>query len=166
MTVFSEDQKREYLAQAYRVALASPDLSTQNGAIIINSRGQTAMGCNKLPIGVAVTPERLERPKKYLWTEHAERNAIYNAASRGVCTEGATMFCPWFACADCGRAIIQAGISHIVGHQKMFDETPDRWKDSIAEALEMFWESGVSWELIDGDLGCEPIRFNEQLWTP
>ncbi len=154
------------LATAYRMALNSPDLSTQNGAIVIARDGRIAMGCNKLPMGVEVTSERLERPKKYLWTEHAERNAIYDAARRGIRTEGATMFCPWFACADCGRAIIQAGISTVIGHKKMFDETPDRWKESIAEAFEMFWEAGVEFELIEGDLDIEPIRFNEHLWTP
>lgn len=164
--LFTQDQKLYFLRLAYLAALESPDLSTQNGAVIVSHDGGLTFGCNKLPMGVEVTPERLERPKKYLWTEHAERNTIYAAARSGVNTSGATMFCPWFACADCGRAIIQSGIDLVIGHKKMFDETPDRWKDSIAEAFEMFAEAGVETELIEGDLGLKPIRFNEHLWTP
>jgi dCMP deaminase len=48
--------------------------------------------------------------------EHAERDAIYKAAFVGMQTEGATLYVPWFACADCARAIIAAGITRVVGN--------------------------------------------------
>lgn len=155
-----------FLRVAYLLALNSPDLSTQNGAVILNKGAIISMGFNTLPDRVNITPERLERPEKYLWTEHAERHAIYDAVRQGQATDGGTMVVPWFACADCGRAIIQAGIKRVVGHQKMFDQTPKRWRDSISIALTMFEEAGVETLLIEGDLGCAPIRFNEALWTP
>ena len=36
--------------------------------------------------------DRWERPEKYSWVEHAERNAIYAAAREGVRLAGATMY--------------------------------------------------------------------------
>lgn len=175
MTLVTDRQTEvygEWLRIAYNQARNSPDLSTQNGAIIIDESAGAkyspviGWGCNTLPNGIEITPERLERPAKYLWTEHAERNAIYCAAKLGAACKGATMVCPWFACADCGRAIIQAGITRVVGHKKMFDETPERWRESIENAWTMFREAGVETILVEGSLGVDPIRFNESLWLP
>jgi len=57
------------------------------------------------------------RPAKYRWTEHAERNAIFSAARMGVSIVGATMYLPWFPCAECARAIVQSGIGALVAYQ-------------------------------------------------
>lgn len=150
---------------AYREATNSPDPSTQNGAVIL-SGDVTIADCNRFPDLVKHPPERFERPLKYEFIEHAERNAIYKCARLGVPTAGATMFVPWFACSDCARAIIQAGISHVVGHQRMADETPERWKDSIANAMTMLQEAGVKITMIPDVLDGPKILFNGKLWTP
>jgi len=57
------------------------------------------------------------RPDKYQWVEHAERNAIYNAARHGIALRGARAYVNWspVPCADCARAFIQAGIAKIIG---------------------------------------------------
>lgn len=159
-------QDREGLEIAYGYALDSPDPSTQNGAFIVNANGLQVGSCNKFPNGVIATPERLERPLKYNYIEHAERNAIFASTRSGIALLGATMYVPWFACADCGRAIIQAGIRRVVGHKQMFDATPDHWKESIAHADAMLLEAGVETVLIDAKLGVSPIRFNGELWNP
>ena len=98
------------------VATWSKDRSRQFGAVIVDERQtMVAMGWNGFPRGINDdVDERHERPDKYLWTEHAERNAIFNAASNGVKTAGCTMYVRWYPCAQCARAIIQAGISKIV----------------------------------------------------
>jgi dCMP deaminase len=66
-----------------------------------------------------VDPERWSREGgvKYKWVEHAERNAVYNAARVGVSLKGCTAYLNWepIPCADCTRAFIQAGIIEIVG---------------------------------------------------
>ena len=69
-------------------------------------------GYNSFPRGIDDNvAERQERPEKYFWFEHAERNAIYNAARIGVSTKGCTMFLTCdIPCADCARGIINAGI--------------------------------------------------------
>ena len=102
-----------------------------------------ASGVNDIHPSLADKPERRVRPAKYLWTEHAERNAIYDAALRGMITRGMTMYCPWVACADCGRAIVAAGIERVVGHKHARMAARADWATSIAVADEMFAEAGV-----------------------
>lgn len=154
------------LKEAYGEAKFSPDLSTQLGAVLYATDGRVAAGCNTLPRGVKAHPERLERPAKYVFTEHAERSAILKAAKYGIRTEGATLYCPWFSCAECSRAIICAGITRVVGHKEMFDGTPERWAESIANGWTMMQEAGIQLDLITAKLDVEPIRFHGELWYP
>ena len=92
--------------------------------------------------------ERYERPLKYLYTEHAERNAIYFAARQIL--EGSTIYLQWFPCADCARAIIQSGIAKIVIDADNYGydiqnkkEGNKRWEDSFIAAKQMLGEAGV-----------------------
>lgn len=158
---------RAGLSMAYKFAQEfSDDLSTNNGAVVVQHDNVIGWGCNRLPRGVNKTPERLARPKKYAFTEHAERSAIYCAAENGVSTIGATMYCPWFACADCARAIILAGISKVIGHKQMFDRTPDHWKESIADGDVMLAEAGVKTAVYDGPIGDVSVLMNGETWNP
>ena len=43
-------------------------------------------------------------------SEHAERNAIYNACRRGIAIQGLRMYCTDLPCHGCARAIVQTGI--------------------------------------------------------
>ena len=110
-----------FMDLAEHIAQWSKDRSTKVGAVVVGSRRRVvAMGYNGFPRGVDDDdPERHERPAKYLWTEHAERNAIYNATES---LEGCTMYLPWYPCMDCARAIVQVGITWLVAVE------PD-WKD-------------------------------------
>lgn len=109
------------IARTY--ARKSKDGSTRVGAVIVGpDRDQRAGGFNGLPRGVVDDPARFpwsasrhRRPEKYSWYEHAERNAIYNAARTGVATGGCTMYTAGGPpCADCARAVIQCGIVEVV----------------------------------------------------
>lgn len=139
----------------------STDPSTQNGALLVSMMGEVVLAANTMP-DIESKPERLERPKKYFYIEHAERNVIYAAAKAGVRTEHATLYCPWFACADCARAIIQAGIKRVVGHIVPYMQTPDRWKESVQAADEMLQEAGVIRSYLDVELGVS-FLFDGQL---
>lgn len=166
--------KKRLLREAYNVASRSRDYSVQNGAIIWRNSGFhgtdghiVCAESNNFPEGVLELPSRLKRPDKYAYVEHAERAAIYKAAKVGVVLTGCVMVCPWFACADCARAIILSGIRHVVGHKQMMDKTPNRWKNSIAIAHTMLTEAGVTYEFFDGVLNTGlKLRFDEELWTP
>lgn len=161
----------ELLAHAYRLAEHSRDPSTQCGAVVVGFDGEIlADGINEFPRGVEYTDDRWERPLKYQVIEHAERNAIYDAAIRGVCTAGLTMVAPWAACADCARAIIQSGITTLVRHQDASDRSPANWVESIAIADTMLHEADI--EIIDIIGGVIPwgenfkVLHTGQLWTP
>jgi dCMP deaminase len=161
----------ELLWLAYRYASThSDDPSTHNGAVLVTLSGEIIMGANHLPRGVKKTPDRLERPKKYAYMEHAERDTILKAALKGIKTEGATMYVPWYACADCARAIIEAGIVRVVGHKQMFDKTPERWKASIADGDIMLDEAGVMRDVLNVANVAVPgefqVLFDGEYWTP
>lgn len=158
----------EYLRLAYSAAAAgSDDPSTHNGAVLVLSTGRLSLcGSNHFPRGVIKSEDRLERPKKYAYMEHAERDVILRAAQAGVRTDGATLYVPWYACSDCARAIIGAGISRVVGHKQMFDKTPERWRASIADGDAMLDEAGVICEQYDGPIGGVRVLFDGEWWTP
>jgi dCMP deaminase len=84
------------------------------------------------------------------------------AAKRGFKTEGATMYVPWFACADCARAIIQAGVAEVVGHDYPPHREQTSWKESIEIADKMLQEASVKYTRIPGHFGVK-IRFNGQV---
>lgn len=82
---------------------------------------------------------------KYIWMEHAERNAIYLAARRGVSTEGCTMFVELTPCVECARAIIQAGIVQVVINQERAAEyRGDRYSGEHSTAVAMLAEAGIA----------------------
>lgn len=152
-----------FLKTAYEYAAEfSTDPSTQNGAVLVKDGNMVVAAANHFPRNIKESPERWERPLKYSYVEHAERNAIYLAAKKGIGTEGVTMYCPWFACDNCARAIIQSGISEVVGLQRPNDLTPDHWKDSIKVAIDMLTESGIKMRWIPGRVGVK-LRFNSEI---
>lgn len=157
------------LQRAYLNAAQSPDTSTQNGSVLVTREGENIDDYNHFPQNISITKSRLERPTKYAYIEHAERNVIYTAAKFGLVTNGARLYCTWYACTDCARAIIQAGIFEVIGHAEMFRNTPDRWKETIIKAFEMFKEAGVRCFAYDGKIfedSSVSVLFNEKKWTP
>ena len=108
-----------FMGLCNHVADWSEDRDFQVGCVIVGPKGHEirATGYNGLPRGVSDKDDaRFDRAsgEKFHWIEHAERNAIYNAARAGASLEGCTLYVNRFPCADCGRAIIQSGITHII----------------------------------------------------
>jgi dCMP deaminase len=160
---------RPLLRLAATAALSSPDPTTQNGALLVS--GTTALpttfSCNDFPTGVDYSLARWSRPLKYDFVEHAERNAIYAAARQGISTLGLTLVCYRAACADCARAIIQAGIARLVTVTPDQKITNPRWTSSILSASSMLQEAGIEVIYLDGPLGeVSPIRRNGSLIDP
>jgi dCMP deaminase len=89
-------------------------------------------------------PERFERPTKYHWMEHAERNAICNAARCGTPLEGCTIYVEIMPCMDCGRAIVQAGIREVVISEARMRQYSSEYYDQQFGMVEiLFSEAGV-----------------------
>lgn len=130
---------------ADQVKEKSKDNHTKIGAVIVGKDKEiVSTGYNSFPRGIEDNKkERQERPEKYYWFEHAERNAIYNAALIGVSTKGCTMYLTCgIPCADCARGIINAGIIRIFAVRDG-EAKSQKWKNSAERSMEMFKEAGV-----------------------
>ena len=166
----------DYLRRAYINARdMSDDPSTQNGSVLVPKHNPEDLvyGANMLPRGIKITRDAVAacpKAQKYRWICHAERVVIHRAAFRGVPTEGATLYCPWFACTDCARAIISAGITRVVGHEQMRRKIHTTWMVDIQEADVMLDMANVRREYLDADLfDSDPryaILFRGKLWIP
>ena len=136
---------------AEQVKLKSKDKRTQIGVVVVGKDNEiVSTGYNSFPRGIDDNiSDRQERPEKYFWFEHAERNAIYNAARIGVSTLGTTMYMTCgMSCSDCARAIINSGVSKIV-LRKGKGAKGDKWNESAERSMKMFEEAGVIVEYYD-----------------
>lgn len=140
-----KDWDSYFIRMAEFVSQKSKDPSTKCGAVIVGPHNEVrSTGYNGFPRGVLDLEYRYaNRPKKYFFAEHAERNAIYNAARHGIATDGCTIFVTGYPCHDCSRAIIQSGIKEVVYLKSKETGFSERWKESNEFASTMFNESGV-----------------------
>lgn len=129
-----------FMGLAEKVAERSKDLSTKVGCVIVSEdKVVVSTGYNGIPAGVRDLRERMERPAKYLWTSHAEENAVALGARSGTRLKGAIAFVTHPPCARCARTLIQAGIKEVyvgTGTTNMPQEEFD-----VADL--MFSEAGV-----------------------
>lgn len=142
-----------FVGIAEHVKLKSKDRSFKCGCVIVGPDNEVvSTGYNSFPRGVNDDiEERYQKPTKYMWTEHAERNAIFNASRIGVSTKGCDMYLTADGpCVECARAIVQAGIETLYcKHQKILNQ--QTWGESVRVAMEMLGEAGVSVKYYDGD---------------
>lgn len=139
---------KRFIEMATLVASWSKDTNTKVGAVVVDKdRIVLSMGYNGFARGVDdEIASRFDKPIKYLFTEHAERNAIFHAARHGVSLKGCSLYATMFPCADCTRAMIQAGITELVA------PTPDvehpTWGQSFKVSIAMLEEAKVNIKLI------------------
>ncbi len=86
----------------------------QVGAVIATPRGVTVShGYNGALSGMPhCQPHEDYQPCDV--SEHAERNAIYFAARKGVSVEGCWIFSTDSPCFGCARGIVQSGITRLI----------------------------------------------------
>jgi dCMP deaminase len=132
----------ELLEQAIVVARRSPSRPRKVGAVLVLADGATTLvACNDFPAGVRDLEERHAHPERLLWIEHAERNAIFAAARHGMATAGATLIATFHPCADCARAIVQAGIASL--HTLPPDFADPLWGAAFRSSRAILEEGGV-----------------------
>lgn len=124
------------------IAKRSKDINTKFGCVIVGPGHELrTMGYNCFPRGCNDNiPERQLRPEKYYYMEHAERNAIYNAARMGVSLIDCVCYVQGHPCADCARALIQSGVKEIVCASNI---VPERFLENCNAANQMLSESGI-----------------------
>lgn len=166
------DWDQLYITMCYLVGMRSRDGHTHVGSVIVDSDNVlVSTGYNSLPRGIEVdqAKRRLSREngEKYHWMEHAERNAIYNAARRGTVLRGCKLYVPWTPCTDCTRAIIQTGISEVVIHKNGQDfyteNTAGKWDESYRRVSDMFAEAGVRVRYVHCNVVVPEIYMNGKI---
>lgn len=147
-----------YTELAQTISEWSEDGSTKVGAVIVQDERIVSVGYNGFCRGVDQTiPARHERPTKYLFFEHAERNAVYNA---GRDLHGATMYlnfhpCP---CADCTRAVIQSGIRTVIGADVPFNGAGKGVHYDVDDAANIMMEEAGIERFIVRDCNLVPYK--------
>lgn len=143
------DWDSRFMGLALNISEWSKDPDTKVGCVIVGPSNEVrSIGYNGFPRGVNDgDSSRHGRPAKYLWTEHAERNAIYNAVRIGVPLDGCRMYLPWFPCAACARAIIQSGLTELVASKPDLDHK--KWGEDFRIATVLLKEGGVVVRFVD-----------------
>lgn len=119
----------------------SKDPNTKVACLIVDQENSILVaGYNGLPRNVADTQERISRPAKYDWVQHAEANAISNAARNGVRLRGGTAYVTQFPCSICAGQLINAGIARIVVEKGAIVES---YRKNYEIASTMLNEAGV-----------------------
>jgi dCMP deaminase len=138
-------------------AQKSKDPTTPVGAIVVGPDKEIrATGFNGFPRGVHDLPERYEdRNQKLFYIEHAERNAVYNAARVGVSLKGCSIYLRFWPCVECAKAIIQAGITTVFVSKDTYEDQSKKWERPNAEwnksmqiGKQMMIEAGISLEIV------------------
>jgi len=150
-----------FMTQVYVVATRSKDDSTHIGAIVVGPDKEIrSTGYNGFVRGlkdnVAV---RQERPEKYFWFEHAERNAIYNACLMGVSLKGCKMYTNGVPCMDCARGVVQTGLVEVVVDKSWDDENSEKLAENAKRSLEMFSELGLKVRYWTGNFVMDVVKF-------
>ena len=101
----STNWNKRFLDLANHISKWSRDPNRKCGAVIVGQDNrEKSMGYNGLPNNCDLDnidiKKRYEKPLKYMWVEHAERNAIY-LGRNGISLDGCKMYVTYFPCCDC-----------------------------------------------------------------
>ena len=131
------DWHKRFLDLCEHVATWSKDPSTKLGSVIVDDKKRiVSVGYNGFPRGVEDFEERYEnRPTKYLFVAHAERNALDNAP---MMVDNCTMYVTLLPCNECAKSIIQKGIKRVVTYRPTREDVFN-WNITLT----MFKEAGV-----------------------
>jgi len=136
----SQEQWTSYLMGFAEHAATKSKDATQVGAILVGPDHEVRLTAyNGPPRGVTDTPERRERPTKYLFASHAEQNLVAFAAREGIRTAGCTVYVTHHPCASCAKSLVQAGIQNII----VGPGTTSMPQTEFEAAATMFSEAGV-----------------------
>lgn len=100
-----------FLGLAKVVAQRSHDIHTQHGCVITDSSHRVlGLGYNGFPRGLNDEKLPTNRPDKYPWMIHAERNALSNCVAR---PDNGIAYVTGQCCNDCIMALWQEGVSTV-----------------------------------------------------
>jgi dCMP deaminase len=137
-----------FLGLAKVVSRRSHDIHTQHGCVITDTNNRIlGVGYNGFARGLNDNQLPKERPFKYPWMIHAERNALSNCVVR---PDGGIAYVTGQSCNDCIMALWQEGITKVIMSQShgtyLFDEAEQKKFDTFVEM------SGINISYIEPDL--------------
>src|SRR6476469_5847843 len=147
------------LARAVAAAAASPNQIRKVGAMLITAdRGAEIAACNTFPPGIRNLPERVVGDNRFIGLEHAERAAIFEAARRGLATDGGTLVSTYFPCTGCARAIVQTGMKTVAAPRPEYDDPV--WGESFRTSAAILAEGAVEVVFLAEDQD----RIHQRIW--
>jgi dCMP deaminase len=112
-----------YINSALLVALRGTCARAQVGCVIVKDGRIISSGYNGA-LGKHDCTQTCNISESCKKAIHAEANAIYFAANKGISLEGASLYCSHSPCIKCAEAIIQAGIQKVVYLETYKDTEP------------------------------------------
>lgn len=136
-----------FLGLAKVISQRSHDIHTQHGCVITDPQNRIlGVGYNGFPKGMKDDTLPLDRPEKYHWMIHAERNALSNCVIR---PDNGIAYVTGQSCNDCIMALWQEGITKVIMMEahgtKLFDENAQQRFDLFVE------QTGIKIEKINPD---------------
>ena len=129
------DWTNYFLGLAKVISQRSHDIHTQHGCVITDSKNRIlGVGYNGFPRGLVDKDLPTNRPEKYKWMIHAERNALSNCIVR---PENGIAYVTGQCCNDCMISMWQEGITKIVMNDDhgtiLFDQEEQKRFDSFVQ---------------------------------
>lgn len=142
------------MSMVYLLAEGSKDERTHIGAVVIGPDKEIrTTGYNSFVRGLNDNlPERQEKPEKFYWFEHAERNGMDNATLIGSSLKGCKMYTNGIPCTNCARGIIQSGILEVIVDEKWNKTNKGEDLEESKRTIQMFKETGVKIRYWNGEL--------------
>ena len=144
----TEDLEKHYKFMNIARSMAenlSKDRSKKVGALFLDQDNRPlSWGYNGFPVGANddVEERHTNKALKLLWSEHAERNAIYNATRSGTSLMGSKVYITTLPpCVDCARALVQVGVKQVYIENDALSVS--KWTVNWGMIQEMFNECGV-----------------------
>lgn len=154
----------EYFMMLAKLAASrSTCLSRPTGAVVVKDKQILATGYNgSLPGQAHCMDEGACFRRNLDWPEamkydmcrsaHAEANAISLAAKKGVCVEGASIYCTLEPCITCAKLIVMSGVARVVYEYPYDSPMPERdqyWKDILARSNTLVEQLIINEETIE-----------------
>jgi len=153
------DALEALLERAIAAAAGSPNPIRKVGALLVAADRTEIVACNAFPPGVKKLPERVVGDNRFIWLEHAERAALFEAARRGMATGGSMLVSTYFPCTDCARAIVQTGVRTVATPRPEFDDPV--WGESFRTSATILAEGAVEVVLLtEGE-----DRIHRRIWA-
>lgn len=139
-----------FIGIAKVVSHRSHDIHTQHGCVITDKQHRIlGVGYNGFPKGMNDNVLPKDRPDKYRWMIHAERNALANCVIR---PDDGIAYVTGQCCNDCIISLWQEGIKTVYmanSHgTKLFDEKEKKQFNIFVEQTGIkivYWEADYSW---------------------